>query len=74
MLFGKKPFGQNESQDEIVQNRTMLQARAVTFPDTPKVTKEAKAFIQMALTHDQAQRPDVQALCCAPYLRQKKVY
>ena len=73
MLFGKKPFGQNESQDEIVQNRTMLQARAVVFPDIPKVTKEAKAFIKRCLTHDQAQRPDVQATCRFPYLRQKKV-
>ena len=36
MVFGKRPFGDGMSQDNIMREGTMLQAKSVKFPDTPK--------------------------------------
>ena len=49
----------------------MLRAERVDFPQKPKVSAEAKAFIEACLTHQQSERPDVLALCKHPYLRPK---
>merc|ERR1712154_216197 len=53
MLFGKRPFGHNMSQDTILNNKTILNARHVSFPNHPKsVSKEAKQFIAQCCAYD----------------------
>jgi tousled-like kinase len=45
MLFGRRPFGEGCSQEEILRNDIMLNARQVAFPSKPAVSAEAKDFI-----------------------------
>uniref|UniRef100_A0A7S1FQ48 Protein kinase domain-containing protein n=1 Tax=Corethron hystrix TaxID=216773 RepID=A0A7S1FQ48_9STRA len=69
MLFGKRPFGDGQTQDSIINNHTMLNAHQVQFPSDVQVTKGAKDFIGRCLTYDQALRPDIDQLCQNPYLQ-----
>jgi len=68
MLFGRRPFGDGQSQDGILTNRTMLNARQVNFPDKPQVSDECKAFVRKCLGYDQAFRPTIAQLCQQPYV------
>lgn len=68
MLFGKRPFGDGMSQDRVLTNNTMLNARNVHFPDSTKVSSECKNFIQLCLTYDQALRPTIAQICSDPYV------
>ena len=69
MLFGKRPFGEGRSQESILQQGIIRRATQVDFPDTPKVTEEAKEFIRMCLTSNQNLRPDMVEICNHPYCR-----
>jgi tousled-like kinase len=69
MLYGKKPFGNDLSQQKILSERTIVNATTVGFPSKPIVSDEAKTFIRKCLTHDKDQRPDVWTLYNDPYLR-----
>ena len=73
MLFGKRPFGEGMTQQNLLQSQTMLKATNVVFPEKPVVSKDAKRFIKKCLTYRQQYRPDVIALSRDPYLRQRKV-
>ena len=46
MLFGRRPFGHEQSQEQILRNEVMLNAREVAFPAKPAVSAEAKDFIR----------------------------
>src|SRR5690348_8924384 len=48
MLFGKKPFGNNLSQQKILADN-VITSSTLSFPDKPQVSKEAK----VRLLHDQ---------------------
>ncbi|NXS02942.1 TLK2 kinase, partial [Oxylabes madagascariensis] len=67
-LYGRKPFGHNQSQQDILQENTILKATEVQFPPKPVVTPEAKAFIRRCLAYRKEDRIDVQQLACDPYL------
>lgn len=41
-LYGKKPFGHNQSQATILEENTILKATEVQFANKPTVTNEAK--------------------------------
>lgn len=41
-LFALQPFGHNQSQQDILQENTILKATDVQFPPKPVVTPEAK--------------------------------
>lgn len=73
MLYGKRPFGEGQTQEQIVQQGVihglLSGAREVAFPAAPKVTPEAKAFIKKCLAPKQEHRPDVLAICQDGYLR-----
>eukprot|EP00039_Didymoeca_costata_P007792 m.103981 g.103981 ORF g.103981 m.103981 type:complete len:675 (-) comp13830_c0_seq2:42-2066(-) len=70
-LFGQKPFGHNMTQQSILKNKTILNARSVQFPDKKsKVSEDAKAFIRYCLTYEMHERPDVFELHEHSYLRQ----
>ena len=75
MLYGKRPFGEGLSQERILTNNTILNARNVEFPKNSKemkVTDSAKEFIQRCLTHSQLYRPDIPGICMDSYLANSK--
>lgn len=43
-LYGKKPFGHNQSQATILEENTILKATEVQFANKPAVTNEAKVI------------------------------
>lgn len=72
MLFGKRPFGHNQCQEQLVREDTIVNARKVEFPTRPSVSLEAKEFMRRCLTYDQADRPDVLSAAQDPYLSYMK--
>lgn len=44
-LYGKKPFGHNQSQATILEENTILKATDVQFPPKPVVSNEAKVSL-----------------------------
>ena len=46
MLYGRRPFGEGCSQEQVLREEVMLKARQVTFPAKPAVSAEGKDFIQ----------------------------
>jgi len=71
-LYGRRPFGEGQTQEQMLQHNTIAQAQAgVQFPPKPNVSTEAKAFMRRCFTYSQASRPDVLALCEDPWLRMK---
>ncbi|XP_060169987.1 serine/threonine-protein kinase TOUSLED isoform X1 [Lycium barbarum] len=72
MLFGKRPFGHDQSQERILREDTIIKARKVEFPTRPAVSNEAKEFIRRCLTYNQADRPDVLTIAQDPYLTYTK--
>jgi tousled-like kinase len=73
MLYGKRPFGEGQTQEQMLQAGTMSQQamNGPVFPAKPSVGADAKAFMRRCLTANVAQRPDVMLLCEDPYLRAK---
>jgi serine/threonine protein kinase len=45
MLFGRRPFGEGRSQEAILREEVILNARAVAFPAKPAVSADARDFI-----------------------------
>lgn len=69
MLYGKRPFGDGQSQECVLTNNVMLNAREVQFPDDPAISQGAKDFICQCLTYEQALRPNIAELCKSPYTK-----
>ncbi|XP_032817989.1 serine/threonine-protein kinase tousled-like 2 isoform X1 [Petromyzon marinus] len=67
-LYGRKPFGHNQSQQDILQEKTILRATEVQFPVKPVVSNEAKAFIRRCLAYRKEDRIDVHQLAGDLYL------
>eukprot|EP00127_Corallochytrium_limacisporum_P007438 Clim_evm41s251 gene=Clim_evmTU41s251 len=67
-LFGRKPFGHNMSQQAILNQNTIINAKQVTFPETPVVSDGAKNFLRRCLRYSKEDRPDVRTLVKDPYL------
>lgn len=42
MLFGRRPFGHEQSQERILREDTIVRAHKVEFPPRPSVSLEAK--------------------------------
>ncbi|MQM03743.1 hypothetical protein Taro_036529, partial [Colocasia esculenta] len=42
MLFGRRPFGHDQSQERILREATIVNARKVEFPSRPAISNEAK--------------------------------
>ncbi|XP_026425113.1 serine/threonine-protein kinase TOUSLED-like isoform X1 [Papaver somniferum] len=72
MLFGKRPFGHDQTQERILREDTIIRARKVEFPSRPTVSSEAKDLIRRCLTYNQADRPDVLTIAQDPYLSYTK--
>lgn len=69
MLYGRKPFGHNQTQAAILENNTILKAKEVDFPAKPAVSSEAKNFIRRCLVYRKEERADVLTLSEDPYLK-----
>ncbi|XVE59711.1 hypothetical protein DITRI_Ditri05aG0068100 [Diplodiscus trichospermus] len=72
MLFGRRPFGHDQTQERILREDTIIKARKVEFPSRPTVSNEAKDLIRRCLTYNQAERPDVLTIAQDPYLTYSK--
>lgn len=72
MLFGRRPFGHDQTQERILREDTIIKARRVDFPSKPTVSNEAKDLIRRCLTYNQAERPDVLSIAQDPYLTYSK--
>ena len=68
-LYGRKPYGHNQSQASILENQTILKAKEIEFPAKPIVSDVAKTFIRRCLTYNVRDRPDVNQLADDEYLR-----
>ncbi|KAJ8601266.1 hypothetical protein CTAYLR_003288 [Chrysophaeum taylorii] len=69
MLYGARPFGEGQTQQRLLSDRTMLRATNVNFPPTPAVSDQAKDFIRLCLRPSPADRPTVRDLCDHPYVK-----
>jgi tousled-like kinase len=67
-LYGKKPFGHNQSQATILEENTILKATEVQFPNRPAVSAEAKNFIRKCLSYRKEDRMDVRQMAMDVYL------
>ncbi|XP_022134875.1 serine/threonine-protein kinase TOUSLED isoform X1 [Momordica charantia] len=72
MLFGRRPFGHDQTQERILREDTIIKARKVDFPTRPAVSNEAKDFVRRCLTYNQVERPDVLTIAQDPYLTYSK--
>ncbi|KAG4138182.1 hypothetical protein ERO13_D07G118400v2 [Gossypium hirsutum] len=72
MLFGRRPFGHDQTQERILREDTIIKALKVEFPSRPSVSNEAKDLIRRCLTYNQAERPDVLTIAQDPYLTYSK--
>ncbi|KAJ4910852.1 Serine/threonine-protein kinase TOUSLED [Raphanus sativus] len=72
MLFRKRPFGHDQSQERILREDTIIKAKKVEFPAKPSISNEAKDLIRRCLTYNQGDRPDVLTLAQDPYLSYTK--
>lgn len=59
MLVGQKPFGHGMSQDSLVRQGTIRNARKVAFPEKCKVSQTARDFISRCLAYYPQDRPDI---------------
>uniref|UniRef100_A0AAY4AYK8 Tousled like kinase 1 n=1 Tax=Denticeps clupeoides TaxID=299321 RepID=A0AAY4AYK8_9TELE len=50
-LYGRKPFGHNQSQQDILQENTILKATDVQFPVKPVASNEAKVRLKEDRVH-----------------------
>lgn len=63
MLYGKRPFGHGLSQDRLLTDQTMLNAREVLIPDEPPVSEMSKQFIRDCLQYEVSCRLSIGELC-----------
>ncbi|KAI6237831.1 BMA-TLK-1, isoform e [Aphelenchoides besseyi] len=71
-LYGKRPFGNDRTQLQILEERTILSATQVEFPNqtgTPKVSPQAQEFIRVCLQYNKNERVDVLQLAQHEYLK-----
>ena len=72
MFFRKKPFGQNYTQDKLLKERVMQNARVVDIPNKPNISEECKDFIRKCLAYHQEDRYDVFQALESPFIKQDK--
>ena len=72
MLFGRRPFGEGRSQEALLRDGVMRDARDVGFPSRPAVSPDAKAFLTACLAPAPADRLDVDAAAAHPYMQLRR--
>uniref|UniRef100_A0A914DBN8 Protein kinase domain-containing protein n=1 Tax=Acrobeloides nanus TaxID=290746 RepID=A0A914DBN8_9BILA len=61
-IYGKRPFGHEQTQQKILEEKTILKATEVSFPSNPKVSSAAQDFIRRCLQYKKEERADVHEL------------
>jgi tousled-like kinase len=56
MLYGRRPFGHDMTQDQILKKQVILKAHKIEFPDKPSVSQETKDYIKNCLVYFQDER------------------
>ncbi len=56
MLFGRRPFGHDQTQERILREDTIINARRVEFPSKPAVSNEAKVCLLLSLISESSVR------------------
>ena len=72
MFFRKKPFGQNYTQDKLLKERVMQNAKVVEIPSKPNISEECKDFIRHCLAYHQEDRYDVFQALDSPFIKPDK--
>lgn len=64
MLYGEKPFGNQMSQMRILNEKIILKAHSVVFPNTQKgaISQESKDFIKECLEFHSDQRLNIRGV------------
>uniref|UniRef100_A0A1I7RMS6 Protein kinase domain-containing protein n=1 Tax=Bursaphelenchus xylophilus TaxID=6326 RepID=A0A1I7RMS6_BURXY len=70
-LYGKRPFGHERTQQQILQEKTILNASEVSFPSNPRVSQVAQDFIRACLQYRKEERADVFQLSQHEFFRPK---
>lgn len=71
-LYGKRPFGHDQTQEAIIREQTILKAKEIEFPSRPNVSNEAKSFIRSCLQYKKDERADVHQLAANEYLNKPR--
>ena len=69
MLFGKRPFAHSMSQERILKEGAILNAKRVDFPLSPPISSECKDFIRRCLQYNSDDRWNVQDAYLSTYIR-----
>lgn len=67
MLYGKKPFADNASQQTILLENLIKATSMVEFPEEPFISETTKEFIKLCLTPDVLFRPDAKTALEHPF-------
>lgn len=67
MVVGQKPFGHGMSQDSLVRQGTITNARRVAFPAKCKLSQATRDFINRCLSYFPGDRPDILRIFDDPY-------
>lgn len=70
MLYGRKPFGHDQTQEKMFREKT-VQHQELQFPAKPQVSDLAKDFMKKCLTRKASVRPDVRQTLMHPFLRKR---
>lgn len=70
MLYGRKPFGHDQSQEKMFRERTVSH-QELQFPARPGVSDTAKDFMRKCLTRKASARPDVRQALLHPFFNKR---
>lgn len=70
MLYGRKPFGHDQSQEKMFREKTVAH-QELQFPPRPAVSDAAKDFMRKCLTRSAVDRPDVKLAMLHPFLKRR---
>lgn len=72
MVYGRKPFGEDMSQETLLRENVILNIVNIEFPAKPAVSAECRDFIVCCLQKDVQKRWGVAELCEHPFITQTK--
>ncbi|CDF77593.1 Serine/threonine-protein kinase tousled-like, TSL [Chondrus crispus] len=70
MLYGRKPFGHDQSQEKMFREKTVSH-QELQFPTRPGVSETAKDFMRKCLTRKASARPDVRQALLHPFFNKR---
>ena len=72
MFFREKPFGQNYTQENLLKDRIMQNAKILEIPNKPSISEDCKDFLRHCLAYRQSDRYDVFQALDSNFIRQDK--